>query len=215
MHCKAVHCKAKKKVFPLDDGKVNVQEIAQYFKLDASTMLVRRSQPDDDDWERFDCDPKTGLSTESFVKVREVWVIDYPDPYDYSKEYDKFNLKVLQFFDVCIELANESSDVAFTVLVLKEEAPELFWASCSILLLSLIVRLYLGLQARREPKIGFKTPPIDPNMRVQYWVGVLLSLVEPMSGLQIIHDTRLDMSDEENIKKQKEKEELTNYEYLI
>lgn len=206
-----VHCEADTNEFRLDGGKVNVQEIARFFKLDASTMHVRSGQSDM--WKGFDCDPTTGLSTESFAEVREVWVNpDAPDPFDYTREHEKFNLKVLQFFDVSIELANESSDVVFTFLVLKEEASELFWASCSFLLLSLIVRLYLGLQARFEPEKGFKTPVIDRKNMVQYWGGVLLSLVEPMSGLEVIHDTRLDMSDEKNIKMQKKKEDLTDHE---
>eukprot|EP00037_Helgoeca_nana_P028584 m.336835 g.336835 ORF g.336835 m.336835 type:complete len:280 (+) comp27788_c1_seq1:289-1128(+) len=120
--------------------------------------------------------------------------------FDYDEAHQKLNNTVLAVFDVATELANEATDIAFTFTVLQSEAPDLFYASIAVLAMSMLIRLAIALRPWFVPQEKFEgAPPIDPAKRRTYWWGVLVSLVEPLSGTEIIHGARKSFDTEEQI----------------
>lgn len=201
----------------MEGNKVQVKGkngIANSFGLDAETIYYSTEKITEDyEGTHLDYD-EDGKSTVEFKGDGHIWIVQQtPEAFDYSKEYEKFSLRMLYLFDLIIEIANEVSDIAFTALVLYHSAPPLFWASVGFLLLSLVFRLGVGLYPLFIPDKKFNTPPIDKKNKFgRYWLGLLCFLLDPMTGLKMIHDSRLDMSDKKTVDEQKEKEGVQPHE---
>jgi hypothetical protein len=122
---------------------------------------------------------------------------------DYDEWHQRLSNIVLSVFDVSTEVANEASDLAFTFAGLQGAAPDLFYASLTVLAASMLIRLAIALQPLFVPSANFSgNPPIDSTKRWTYWWGVLVSLIEPLSGAEIIHGSRKSFDTDEQIEAQ-------------
>ena len=95
--------------------------------------------------------------------------------------FDEFTLLT---YDVALELGNEVTDIIFGVVTLQQDDPILFFISMAFLALSLIARLVVAL----NPYFGTETS-IKRGYLSLYFVGVLVSLIEPLTGERIIDKT--------------------------
>ena len=103
---------------------------------------------------------------------------------DYQKEKLGMEMFLFRMDDAVFEISNEGTDVYFAFGELQSEDPLLFYVSMGFLGLSLLLRLMIALGPLRKVwggKLKFK-----PGRRIWYALGVLLSLIEPMSGTQLI-----------------------------
>eukprot|EP00039_Didymoeca_costata_P017345 m.321067 g.321067 ORF g.321067 m.321067 type:complete len:137 (+) comp16525_c0_seq1:190-600(+) len=119
------------------------------------------------------------------------------DLYDSNKQ--RFKDKVLVCYDVLLEVGNEVSDIVFTAITLQEEDPVLFYISIAFLVLTLIVRLAIALRPLFNSKWN-----IREGSYKWYWMGVLLSLLEPISGQWLIDKTIDKAKDQEELKFRRE-----------
>ena len=118
--------------------------------------------------------------------VEAAGTADFIEPLiDYEDRKRKLELWLFMVSDAVFEAGNEGTDVYFAFDELQSEDPLLFDISIGFLGATLLLRLMIALAPLRQvlcnEKLKFKS-----GRRVWYVVGVLLSLVEPMSGSQLI-----------------------------
>jgi hypothetical protein len=87
-----------------------------------------------------------------------------------------------RFFASALELFNEITDVLFLPILYREEI-WLFAISLTFMVLSVLGRLYSALKLRKN---------VEPKKFTRYIYGMLLSLVEPHSGLIMMKQTLKD-----------------------
>ena len=105
---------------------------------------------------------------------------------NYETEKRGMEMLLFRMDDAIFEIGNEGTDLYFAFDELQSEDPLLFYVSMGFLGLSLLLRLTIALGLLwkvRAGKLKFK-----PNRWTWTWcaAGVLLSLIEPMSGTQLI-----------------------------
>ena len=86
-----------------------------------------------------------------------------------------------KWFDALLEVFNEGGDATFLCLNLRgEDMADLFWASLSVLALSLLLRVVFCCRVR--DRVDWK----DPTKRRWWWYGTLVSLLEPNTGNRML-----------------------------
>lgn len=115
-----------------------------------------------------------------------------PKVITYKRKRKQFERIIFHAYDLFLEIANETSDIIFTIFTLYNANRTLFYASVAFLGASALCRLGIAFRPLLQPKVT-----IVKKKYLQYCFGVVVNILDPIAGQQIINDTIDETGDEQ------------------